>query len=509
MGQMYAFHKSVIGHSHITRGIPCEDSSASYASEDGRFHIAMIADGHGQKKSFRSKVGSQAAVDVALECLKEFALATLRSPEAEDRFYQDILGNPRYRQMTIRQLTDTIIAKWSDRIGEDYSTNPPSEEELGEYAEYYSDGKNMSKIYGTTLIAALRLPKCMILIHQGDGRCDVFYANGTVDQPIPWDDRCEGNVTTSFCDEDVAQSIRHCIIDTEKTPVVACYVGSDGVEDAYRSQEGTHTFYRDLTCTLVEKYETDFDDYLEAMLPEFSAYGRFSATGSLDDVSVAGIVDVDVAREMVDQFRTEVHKYGLNEDLFWKEDALRSKTRGHGILTRRKDEAWTKFHQAEKDFHRMEAELASMRSKKSSLDEYIEQMQQRVQTDRTAFEDFKNALRECLNSDTEPLDDKLRAAFRIFKEGSPEILNEFIEKLRSGVTQGEGVLNRKIAERTDLERKIAEKEAAKAAAQVNLDELWKLGDQAQRTFDEYDAKFQSIARQIQELKEQIAALTQE
>ena len=90
MGQIYTFHKSVIGQGHINREKPCEDSSVSYTAEDGRYHIAIIADGHGQEKSFRSKAGSQAAADIALECLKGFAEATLSSPEVENRFYQDI-----------------------------------------------------------------------------------------------------------------------------------------------------------------------------------------------------------------------------------------------------------------------------------------------------------------------------------------------------------------------------------------------------------------------------------
>ena len=75
MGQIFTFHKSVRGQGHINRGVPCEDSSTSFTSDDGRYHIAIIADGHGQEKSFRSKTGSQAAADIALECLKGFGRA--------------------------------------------------------------------------------------------------------------------------------------------------------------------------------------------------------------------------------------------------------------------------------------------------------------------------------------------------------------------------------------------------------------------------------------------------
>lgn len=96
--------------------------------------------------------------------------------------------------------------------------------------EKYDPGKvqkiteNVEHIYGTTLMAALALPGCLLLIHQGDGRIDVFYGDGRVEQPVPWDIRCEDTTTTSMCDADVTSSIRHKIINLRETPVVACYL---------------------------------------------------------------------------------------------------------------------------------------------------------------------------------------------------------------------------------------------------------------------------------------------
>ena len=71
---------------------------------------------------------------------------------------------------------------------------------------------------------ALMVSKYLILIQQGDGRCDVFYKDGSVDQPIPWDERCKGSTTTSMCDTDAFASIRSAVIDTEERGVVACYI---------------------------------------------------------------------------------------------------------------------------------------------------------------------------------------------------------------------------------------------------------------------------------------------
>lgn len=502
MGQMYTFHKSVRGQGHINRGVPCEDSSASFTSDDGRYHIAIIADGHGQEKSFRSKTGSQAAANIALECLKGFAEVTLSTPEGESRFYQDILNNPRYRQMTMRQLTNTILAGWSDYIHEDYSANPPSEEELGEFAEYYRDENKVPQIYGTTLIAALKLPKCLVLIHQGDGRCDVFYSDGSVDQPIPWDDRCVGNQTTSLCDDDAAESFRHCIINTEKTPVIACYVGSDGVEDAYRdpeSQKGTHTFYRDLSCMLVEKFETDFDEYLDEMLPEFSARGRYSKTGSQDDVSVSGIVDVDAVRELVPTFQIEVQKYALSEDLFWKEDELRSKTRGHGILKKRMNEAQERVEQAKLSLRTLEIERDVLVSQMGALQDRIQNAQREIEESQSDFNSFQGYLQ----SGTFPEETEAARSLRTLRK-HPHVLKDLLASLTKEFSSDEAKLARMLEDRKALEQSLKDKEAAIDVAKTSLDSLQAQADQAQATFEEYDAKCQAISSEINKLQAQIA-----
>ena len=55
------FSYSMTGASHITKNMVCQDSSAHYAAED--FSVAVVADGHGSKKHFRSNIGSDIAVN--------------------------------------------------------------------------------------------------------------------------------------------------------------------------------------------------------------------------------------------------------------------------------------------------------------------------------------------------------------------------------------------------------------------------------------------------------------
>lgn len=368
MNKFNTFHTTVRGHLHIQKNIPCEDSSSSYSDCDGKYHIAVIADGHGDTACFRSKFGSQVAVDVTLESLQTFANAVIASLET-DMPITNKLAIPKYKRQVIKQLTDSIVSKWSHLVNEDLEINPPTEDEIkgsGRFAADYLAGNRLDHIYGTTLMAGLLVANHLILIHQGDGRCDVIYKDGSVDQPIPWDDRCFENVTTSMCDEDAAEGIRHCVINLDEYEVVACYLGSDGVEDSFPDMEGTHMFYRNLSSEFVSQELSDFTDYLKEMLPEFSR------TGSGDDVSIAGIVNKTALQDLADTFKIAAQKYHLSQQLEQYEKKLSQMPRKHGILKRRMEDAKRQMeicvakeemHTAtlatlEKDFLELQAELS-------------------------------------------------------------------------------------------------------------------------------------------------------
>ena len=241
MEEMYSFHKTVRGYNHVRKEIPCEDTSACYTDKDRLFHIAAVADGHGDPSCARSAKGSLHAVEIAVNCLKEFAEYFIDAKEKEED--TEFLGQLTYakgRERLVKQLTDSIIFKWYDEIRQELETEPITEEELqraGAYSGVYQSGERLVHLYGTTLIAALWMEDYLILLQQGDGRCEVFFDDGSVEQPIPWDERCFQNVTTSMCDEDVLISIRHCVLDLKDRNVIACYLGSDGIEDSYLDME--------------------------------------------------------------------------------------------------------------------------------------------------------------------------------------------------------------------------------------------------------------------------------
>lgn len=510
MGNIFVFNKTVIGHMHVFRGIPCEDASSSYTSEDGKYHIAIVADGHGASACFRSSYGSKTAVKITLECLDNFAQTILSNEEKEKEFYRMVFSDPRYQQSTIKQLTDTIVSKWYRDVIRDYTNNPGKPEEIKEDEDIKKYEKNIPYIYGTTLMAALMLPKCLILIHQGDGRCNVFYKDGTADQPVPWDSRCEFNTTTSLCDSDVTTSFRHKVIDLSNNSIVACYLGSDGVEDAYRDtweslgnshdlMGGVYTFYKYLSCKIHELGAEDFTNFLDEMLKSFSENGLFSNSGSGDDVSIAGIVDTEAISKLIQKYQFDINLYELEEKRFWHEEALRSKIRKHGILKKRMDEANAEFINAQIVYNAAKQKLEDFLQQKKALQSRLDEENKKLQQAQLAKSEAENS------------------------QNSPDYLakiNAFLNPIGLNIAQYQSTLDTNISKSSiacqNLSNSLESKEQLIKAQQDIVNELCEkstiaesLCQSAEEKFKEYDEKYTTIQQEIEEFNRKIENLKKE
>lgn len=501
MGQIISFHKTAHGYSHIQRDQPCEDASGSYCDENGRFFIAAVSDGHGQARSFRSAVGSRVAVEVVMDCLKETAEGVLGTQEDEEVFYRELLESPRDRAIRIRQLTDTILSRWHTGIRADYAENPPTPEELGEFAQYYEQDERIPEIYGATLIAALQLPRCLILLHQGDGRCDVFYEDGTVDQPIPWDERCQGAQCTSLCQSSAYDSIRHCVIDLAQTPVIACYMGSDGVEDAYRDQEGTHIFYKYLSCLLTEKTPEEMDAFLEEFLPDFSAHGFCSNSGSLDDVSVAGIADPEAILPWKEAYAAHILRFDLEEKLIYQDRAHKSMIRKHTYLQEQ-------LREAEEKAASLQAELEWHQERCVDFSVEIEALEEEIQAYKPRLEEMAR--------DFEKMEAYVTRAERTEKP-VPRVYNlckkpilEAVKAARDGEYRKEKKSLQQLLDRKSR-LKVKEKETreALAACEAALAAQTEAVGQAKLDYEEYHQRFCQAENAVQALQQQIDALRAE
>lgn len=284
-----AFSRSERGSRHMKTGIVCQDFALATDGVPG-CSIAIAADGHGGADYFRSERGArfivQAAATVLMEFASEVSLVQLRDYAA--------------RNKVMREVFQKIHAKWLELIQADMFDYPFSEAQMENVSlkcrRQYLDGKNVERAYGTTVIAALVTDKYWIGIHQGDGRCIAVRTDGTCEQPIPWDTRCEGNITTSVCDEDVINEFRHCF--SEQLPA-AVFLCTDGVEDAYPDLDGAYGFCQVLSSIFLSDGMPGLERAAAEYLP------NLSRRGSGDDVTVAALFCPDRLEPITEVLKIE------------------------------------------------------------------------------------------------------------------------------------------------------------------------------------------------------------
>ena len=162
-------------------------------------------------------------------------------------------------------------------------------------AAYFS-GHRIERAYGATLIAAAVTRDYWFGIQIGDGKCAAFDEAGSCTQPIPWDEKCFLNKTTSICGSDALRDFRHFY--SEKIPT-AVFMGSDGIDDSFKNEEDMYDFYKTILYAFSISDYTQAVDELKAYLP------RLSKEGSADDVSIAAWMDMDALKSVVDKIKAE------------------------------------------------------------------------------------------------------------------------------------------------------------------------------------------------------------
>ena len=288
MDGIRVFNISEIGSSHITTNKGSQDSSNSYC--DKTMAIAIACDGHGGDKYFRSNRGSKFAAEITLKSFKECM-------DYENQFIEKLKENP---DKVLGQLEQNIIANWNSAVVKDFDEDPFNEEELSKLPNQdrllYEQKQGIESAYGTTIIAFLLTEKFCFGLHIGDGKCFAVYENGEFKQPIPWDDKCFLNVTTSICDTNAFSNFRNFF--SEELPV-AVFVGTDGIDDSFATDDQLQCFYKTVISSFITSSFEIAVRELNLFLP------KLSAKGSGDDVSVAAILNLTEIKRLKDLFVTE------------------------------------------------------------------------------------------------------------------------------------------------------------------------------------------------------------
>jgi len=277
---LFAFNCCCQGASHIKNGTVCQDFAASTYGE--KYAVAVVCDGHGGDVYFRSDAGARFAVETAMESIQTF----MRECIQKSKFREQVKNES---DRLLQQLEKNILYKWNNKIEQHLLENPLTENELGKLTD--ADRKKIeqpdyrrSKIYGTTLIAIVVYPPHFWYgVHIGDGKCVALFDDDTFVQPIPWDDQCFLNTTTSMCDANALENFRHCL-HIDRFPV-GLFVGSDGVDDSFKGDGDLHGFYRELMRSILENGKEKAIEEIRSSLPVISQ------RGSQDDISVAGIIN--------------------------------------------------------------------------------------------------------------------------------------------------------------------------------------------------------------------------
>ena len=280
-----AFGMTVIGASHIKSGTVCQDFSLICELPDRR--ISVVCDGHGGADYFRSDRGSRFAAEAFTECMKDPDVISVLSAAATQK----------QQSIRIEQLIKSIIARWNELVERDIKEQSFGEDELSDVSEKarkkYETGQRLQSAYGTTLIGVMLAENFWLGLQIGDGKCVAVSKDGEFTQPIPWDEQCILNVTTSICDENATKEFRFCF---ERTLPAAVFIGSDGIDDCFAGDERLYDFYRLTLRSFAQTNDQTAVSQLKDYLP------TLSEKGSGDDMSVGIIVNTDFARQKTAAF---------------------------------------------------------------------------------------------------------------------------------------------------------------------------------------------------------------
>ena len=334
----FQFYQSVIGYSHRIRNLPCQDACDGFLNSDPNLLVIAVADGHGSEPL--SQIGSKIVVESACRNIAEF-VKELKDSETTKQFnllsdkifcginpkvknskldsskayyindfdYNKIIDEKTITEeelnkstivsdffSSLSKLEKFIVYDWCQKVYEDFSKRQEREsDKLKDYNLKDSDYDNPYHLYGTTLLATVITDNYWFAIQIGDGTCLALFDENAdsadfkqINQPVPDDERCYRNITTSICDSDSYLEFRHCL--GTKIPK-AIFVGSDGIENSFTSDnrqeelQSLQKFYKDLIKDFSkdltkEKRNEKLIEKLKNLTEDYSG----------DDVSIAGLI---------------------------------------------------------------------------------------------------------------------------------------------------------------------------------------------------------------------------
>ena len=304
------FHARSLGESHKVSQKPCQDAALSFEEAEQNIYIGLVSDGHGSSTYFRSDRGSQFLVEVAknilLDFVRNFQFETSGQKLVQIPVRENVEKQDRKLDSTFRNLFSSIISAWNDKIYQDWQADKPSEEDLkglkipDSVLANFKQNQDIELAYGCTLIGFVRTATYWFSFQLGDGTCIIFDQTGKWSRPIPADEKCVGNITTSMCELDALNNFRYCC-GLDNFPV-AVFIASDGLDGVYGRMETPKVIeslallYNNFIRYFSDQgYETTRKEIAKA-LPLLSEKGV-----TRDDMALAGWIELDKIKSILDE----------------------------------------------------------------------------------------------------------------------------------------------------------------------------------------------------------------
>ena len=189
------------------------------------YAIAAVSDGHGGNRYYRSSVGSKLAVEIAISAVEKHL--------SDDEFVLNLRNSP--DEMLIGTLVNEIVSEWRDAVDRYDRENPATEGEIEHRKQYDIPDGYSRKTYGATLLLAVLSEEFSFGIQIGDGDLVTVYQNATTCTPVPMDERCVDNKTTSLSDKDAENEFRYFCTFSEIPSALT--ISSDGVSTYWETYD--------------------------------------------------------------------------------------------------------------------------------------------------------------------------------------------------------------------------------------------------------------------------------
>ena len=279
-------NKTVIGASHIESETVCQDWSSVKIKDN--YAIAVVADGHGSKKHFRSDIGSKAAVHAVCDTIETLCR---NMPLFESAFIKNPVD-------VIKKIQKKTILCWNDIVNNYHAAVPVKPEETVKLTEEELESLKLESIYGTTLIAVCMTTHFCFGIQLGDGSMVLVNDDGSTEMPIEDDESCPANLTASMCNSN-ALDMFNFFYRVGNNPI-AMLVSTDGLYTSFGSKESFEEYNHIIVSQLdnIPRSESMIENNLK----------KRTHHGSQDDISLALIFNSDVLAYMIDTLRLQVNE---------------------------------------------------------------------------------------------------------------------------------------------------------------------------------------------------------